>query len=284
MASEFEVNRRAIFWFLLSTFVATWSLWGLLWVFNISLLNPWFLVFAFGGTLVPGLAALTVIATVLHESWRTTTLDRLGVKRFYLWAWFLPLSFAVAAAGLSILVGTTDLGRDSTVSDALRSSRSALSVWFFVSQFVFVIPFAVAEELGWRGFLLPRLMHSGIGEWQALAATGAVWGAWHAPLIVRGYNYPQHPHAGLILIVIFCVLMGTVIGWLRLASGSVWVAAAAHASVNMTSGLVPYYFGGKYDSAFGGTIFSMVGWIPIVAFIAWLASTRRLPVDTPEAQ
>lgn len=279
MTSEIEINRRAISWFLLSTFAATWSLWGLLWVFNVSLLNPWFLVFAFAGTLVPGLAALAVIATVLHESWRTTTLDRLGIKRFYLWAWFLPPAFAVATAVLSILIGTTDLRPDSIV----RSSPSHLSAWFVVSQFVFVIPFAVAEELGWRGFLLPRLMRLGIGEWQALAATGVAWGAWQAPLIVRGYNYPQHPYAGIILMVVFCVLLGIVIGWLRLASGSVWVAAVAHASVNM-AWLVPYYFGGKYDSAFGGTIFSMVGWIPMLLFIAWLAYTRRLPVDTSEVQ
>jgi membrane protease YdiL (CAAX protease family) len=280
MTSEIEINRRAISWFLLLTFVATWSLWGQIWIFDMGPSDLWFLLIEFAGTLVPGIAALTVIATVLHESWRTTTLDRLGVKRFYLWAWFLPPAFALAAAVLSILIGTSDLRPDGIV----RSSPSHLSAWFVVFQFVFVIPFAVSEELGWRGFLLPRLMRSGFGELQALVATGVVWGVWHAPLIVRGFNYPLHAYAGPILMVVFCVLMGTVIGWLRLASGSVWTAAAAHASVNMTSWLVPYCIGGKYDSAFGGTIFSVVGWIPIIVFIAWLASSGRLPVDRAEVQ
>jgi CAAX protease family protein len=279
MTSEIEINRRAISRFLLLTFVATWSLWGLLWVFDISPPELWFLLIAFAGTLIPGIAALTVIATVLHESWRTTTLDRFGVKRFYIWAWLLPPAFAVAAAVLSILIGTTDFRPDSIVG----SGPSHLSAWFVVSQFGIVIPFAVAEELGWRGFLLPRLMRSGFGELQALATTGVVWGVWHAPLIVRGYSYPLHPYVGPILMVVFCVLMGTVIGWLRLASGSVWAAAAAHASVNM-AWLVPYYIGGKYDYALGGTIFSVVGWIPMIVFIAWLASSGRLPVGQAEVQ
>ena len=27
--------------------------------------------------------------------------------------------------------------------------------------------------------------------------TGFIWGVWHAPIILQGHNYPQHPVAGV---------------------------------------------------------------------------------------
>ena len=44
-----------------------------------------------------------------------------------------------------------------------------------------VISFGIGEEVGWRGFLLPRLQ----SPWNALAATAIVtliWADWHTPL------------------------------------------------------------------------------------------------------
>jgi len=137
--------------------------------------------------------------------------------------------------------------------------------------------YALAEELGWRGFLLPRLLLSGLGQSQALAVTGLVWGFWHAPIILRGYNYWGHPSLGVPMMVVFCVLLGIIIGWLRLAGGSVWVAAAAHTSVNLTMGLAGCFLV-EYDSIVAGSLTSLIGWIPLGAFCAWLAWSRRLPV------
>jgi hypothetical protein len=47
--------------------------------------------------------------------------------------------------------------------------------------------------------------------------------------------------------------------------------------VNAVAGL-PILFLADVDIAFGGTLASLIGWIPMVAFIAWLVWTRRLPV------
>src|SRR5690606_10039592 len=46
---------------------------------------------------------------------------------------------------------------------------------------------AFGEELGWRGFLVPALRP--LGTWPALLISGAIWGLWHAPVILLGYNF-----------------------------------------------------------------------------------------------
>ena len=45
--------------------------------------------------------------------------------------------------------------------------------------------FTLGEELGWRGFLLPRLIRCGMGQWTALVVSGTIWGIWHAPWSYR---------------------------------------------------------------------------------------------------
>ena len=46
---------------------------------------------------------------------------------------------------------------------------------------------AFGEEVGWRGWLLPALRP--LGVWPALLTSGAIWGLWHSPLILLGYNF-----------------------------------------------------------------------------------------------
>ncbi len=265
-------NRGAVFWFILLTFVGTWSLWSLLWVWNlnVSSRDSRFAQLAYLGTLAPGIAALIVTNRVLRESWRTTTLDRLGIKRFYAWALLLPPAFALVTVFLSVITtaATFDLNPSSLSASSLTLAALTPVIAFF----------ALAEELGWRGFLLPRLMLLGFGEWEALVATGLVWGIWQAPLILRGFNYAEHPYLGVPMMVVFCVLMGVVIGWLRLASSSIWVAAAAHTSVNLSYSLAVPFLHEGFDSALGGEMTSAIGLVSLGAFCVWLARSRRLPV------
>jgi membrane protease YdiL (CAAX protease family) len=80
--------------------------------------------------------------------------------------------------------------------------------------------------------------------------------------------------------IVFCVITGILLGWTRLATGSVWPAVIGHAVINATGGahalLGPE---GSFDTA-QATFLGWNGWLLPLAFIAWLAATRRLPVAT----
>jgi membrane protease YdiL (CAAX protease family) len=117
-----------------------------------------------------------------------------------------------------------------------------------------------------------------LGQWRAIGLSGAIWGIWHAPAILQGRNYPNHPVAGIFMMVVFCVLLGAIFSWLYLRTRSPWAPALAHGSVNAIAGL-PLLFLTGVDITIGGTLASVIGWIPLALFVAWLALTKRLPVS-----
>lgn len=90
----------------------------------------------------------------------------------------------------------------------------------------------LGEEIGWRGFLVPRLV-TWIGVKKTLLLSGLFWGAWHLPLLLAGLYLPDLPiwyKVPMFMIVITAV--GVIIGILTLRSKSVWPAVLMHTAHN----------------------------------------------------
>ena len=95
--------------------------------------------------------------------------------------------------------------------------------------------FAFGEEVGWRGYLLKQF--KGRSFLGTAIIIGIIWGLWHAPLILMGHNYPQHPQWGVLMMVVMCIPMSFIIQYFRVKSGSVIVAAIMHGTCNGVAGL-----------------------------------------------
>jgi uncharacterized protein len=92
---------------------------------------------------------------------------------------------------------------------------------------------ALGEEIGWRGFLLPRLT-SQFGFTAGCVISGLVWAMWHYPaLLWSDYNAGTNPKYALACFTLMVVALAFVMGWLRLKSGSLWPCALLHASHNL---------------------------------------------------
>jgi len=90
---------------------------------------------------------------------------------------------------------------------------------------------ALGEELGWRGYMLTRLIDAGVRR--PVLTSGLIWGAWHLPLILSG-QYASGPSpllsAAMFLPTVVCG--GYIAASVRLASGSVWPAVFFHGAWN----------------------------------------------------
>ncbi|KKX96366.1 CPBP family intramembrane glutamic endopeptidase [Microbacterium sp. Ag1] len=143
--------------------------------------------------------------------------------------------------------------------------------------------FAFGEELGWRGWLLPALRP--LGTWPALILSGVIWGLWHSPVILLGYNFGRTDITGVLFMVGGCVAWGILLGWLRLRSASVWPAVIAHGSLNAAAGMVMIFAAAQPDLALAGPL-GVASWVVIAAVVLVLVSTgqfRRQPelADAP---
>ena len=101
---------------------------------------------------------------------------------------------------------------------------------------------AFGEESGWRGFLMNEYRDKKFID--ANIRIGLLWGVWHAPIIAIGHNYPEHPVIGIFMMIIWCVLLSFVFGYLRIKSKSVVSSSILHGTLNASAGIALLYIVG----------------------------------------
>ena len=276
-------SKRVVPWFLGITVVISWPLFlSSLWYPQLALVAWTLAMFA------PGIAAIITTRLIARESLGTLRLGRLGPKRYYLWALLVPPALSIVALLFTVLLGTGEF--DPTLSVVRQSlpegfeqgplplglivAAQALAA-ILLGSLINTIP-AMGEELGWRGFLLPRLMY--LGKWRAIVLSNVIWGLWHAPAILQGHNYPETPVLGVFLMVGFCLLIGIFLSWVYLATRSPWAPALGHGALNASAALPLLFLRPGVNITFGGTLASLSGWIGMILFAIWLVGTRRLDV------
>ena len=285
------IERKNIFWFLGITVLLSWPLFlGTLALGDMDATAKQLTIQALWAIAMwgPGIAAILTTLFIAKQPFSSLRLNALGPKRFYLWAWLLPAALTILGGAFTLLFGIAKLDLNFTmIHDALSAAPGGADVppmVIVLSQALLALTlgpvinvlFTMGEELGWRGFLLPRLLP--LGQWQAVLLSGVIWGVWHAPVIVQGHNYPGYPILGIFMMIIFCVLLGIIISWLYINTKSPWVAALAHGAVNAIAGLPVLFLVPGFNVALGGTLAAPTAWVGMALFIAWLVWTKRFPV------
>ena len=116
------------------------------------------------------------------------------------------------------------------------STSQVILLWTFLSLFAGSVRStagALGEQIGWSGFLSPRLAER-YGFTRAAFITGAIWATWHLPILFfADYDAALPVWFSLPCFVIELLGLSVIILWLRLRSGSVWTGALVHASFNL---------------------------------------------------
>jgi len=221
---------------------------------------------------IPMTVALVLQKLIYKEPVRGPLGISFKLNRWFLAAWLLPPVVALATLGVSLLfpgvqyspemAGMFERFKDHLTPEQLQQmeSQAAASlvhpIWIGLLQGLVagITVNAVAgfgEELGWRGFLQKELGF--LGFWRSSALIGLIWGIWHAPLILQGHNYPQHPVAGVFMMTVFTLLLAPIFSYVRLRAKSVIAAAIAHGTLNGTVGLAIMMIQGGNDLTVGVT-------------------------------
>jgi len=236
---------------------------------------------------MPGLGA--IIATMLGEKkeLKTLGLGKLGKKKIYLCAWLVPILAVLVTGVVSWLFGwgkfdpTFQLirqaveGLPDVPETALPLLLTAQIAAALTVAPLFNTLFALGEELGWRGYLLPKLLP--LGQIPAMLISGVIWGIWHAPAILQGHNYPENPVLGVGMMIVFTVLLGIIFSWLYIKTKSPWAPALAHGTVNAVAGL-PLLFLTDVNLSLGGSLTSVSGWLALAALVGILYWKREIPL------
>lgn len=204
---------------------------------------------------------LSVVIT--RSVFKEPVFEGLGVSfrwnRWWWIGWLMMAIMAMAIMGMSLLMPGAQWGGDGEIVQTVLKQMPAqagpwglMAVTFFSGLFAGATInafFAFGEEIGWRGFLMKELQ--GKKFLYVALIIGLVWGLWHAPLILNGHNYPQHPVAGVPMMVVLCLLLTPMLMYFRIKSGSVVVAAVMHGTVNALAGLSNLFVTPANDLLYG---------------------------------
>ena len=213
-----EVQKGATFYLITLGMAVLVALFGPTGTDAIQILN---MLTATAGVL---LMLLVITPDGYHKAgWAQLGLHRAGF-RYWPLALLAPAAVLVASYGAATVVGTVtwQFEPDAAINLAIN--------------IVIVSFFAFFEEIGWRGYLLPKLSAS--YPKLAPALVGFLHGMWHLPLMLLTTAYNP---AGkrLIVVPLFLAVLtvaGILYGYLRNASGSLWPVVIAHGTFNAVLG------------------------------------------------
>lgn len=168
---------------------------------------------------------------------------RWGPWRYHAWAVCLPLAYTLVSYAIAGAIGVAKFGAAEQVAQFV--SASGLSGLGLVPGLILTLTLtflaglprsfssALGEEIGWRGFLTPRI-NVACGFMLGTFLTGVIWAGWHMPALFLGpYNGGGNAgwEAGCFALNVIAAC--GFYAWLRMASGSLWPAATAHAAHNL---------------------------------------------------
>lgn len=190
--------------------------------------------------MIPGIVAVLVtrfVEGVPFSQMREVLKLKIGTSTgpYFLTFLLIPLVFALIY-GVSWALGLAEFAPPVPGSGAAAEGldldyllKVALPMSVVLGPFI-NLAFGLGEEVGWRGFLLPRLLP--LGKARAYFLLGVIWGLWHAPLVYVGFNYPGYPVDGIAMMCVLSVAFGFFINEMTLHYESSILAGFIHGAFN----------------------------------------------------
>jgi len=179
---------------------------------------------------LPTLVALLMMLVIGRDGYSRTGWRRLGLHRSGVRAWPVAILLPAGALGSGYLVAAAAGVAVYTPLEGF--TRVGLMLRYVLLVLIYTLSFSLGEEIGWRGYLLPRLM--AFGRRKGYLIGGLAWACFHYPAMFFTDLYLPDGNRLLnaVVFTLMVLALNVVLGELRLASGSVWTASLLHSAHN----------------------------------------------------
>jgi CAAX protease family protein len=222
-------NHQLIVFFIL-TYAITWGIAALVFLLpkqieaifgKLNVFNPLFIL---------AVAAPTISATLLTAIWEGKS--GLGILYGRLIRWRFGIQwYAVVLIGVPLLGWLTTLVAGSTPQYDLSTTALIISALLNL-----LITGPLGEELGWRGYALPRLL-TRFNPFFTSLMLGVIWGVWHLPsLFISSLVQSQ---LTIPVFIFGAICMSVLVTWLfQHSGGSILITILFHYMVNFSMSVI----------------------------------------------
>ena len=199
------------------------------------------------------------------------------------WKWYLvafllePLLIVLGVFGNALVTGTAP---DFSGIIAYELFGEGATLWLFVLPFFLIDFITNGEEIGWRGYVLPRLQ----AKYSALTSTlilGVIWGFWHLLKFLTHWN-PLSFAWFMVHVLAFAVTLT----WLYNGTkGSLLLVTIMHASSNTAGIFFPMANTGSSENMgayIGYVLFEVLAAIIVVLVTGPARLSRTEPMQIQE--
>ncbi len=262
LAKRFITSHPLVAFFAL-TFALAWSIW-----IPVGLLAPdLLLVAALPGAWAPTLSA--VFVTAVTEGRPGLRAIAAGLKRWRIGAlWYVVVLFGVAFIALAATGLNAVLGGD--VSPPSLPAGVPGAWWPVALPIIFLVNVFVggplAEDVGWRGFAVPRLLRDTTGL-NAGLIVGGLWALWHAPFYFVPGAASVTGGVPFVWFAPLTVAWSVLFAWVYVNTQSILLPVLFHAAINTALGSLGL-LGQKSGDLTAMMINVALTWIVVVAIVA----------------
>ncbi|MBX4262199.1 CPBP family intramembrane metalloprotease (plasmid) [Clostridium estertheticum] len=229
-------KKHQIMVFLVMTFLISWTFWGIIYasykgILSSNIYDRYFTIFFMLGAFMPSVMSIIVNGCFYGRKGIKALLKKLTIWKVRPFFYIVVLLFTPVLYYIPLFIcNITGAGYKlpSNISNPVM----------ILLNFLLVIPFGgpLMEELGWRGFVLPRLQ-SKLNPGFSSLILGIIWACWHLPLFfIPGTSQYRVP---FVIFIIQCIGTAMLYTWVyNQTDGSLLLPILLHASWNCTAGVL----------------------------------------------
>ena len=154
-----------------------------------------------------------------------------GKGKYLIIALLIPILYGTVVYSFAWLTNIGIVNKDFKIGLGSDLPQSIdLFLFFLIGLLVRAIG-SFGEEVGWRGFLTPRLYKLTNLKTTSLIV-GGIWLVWHIPLMIMTNYGGEFSILKIAVFAIGLMAISYMLTWLRIKSGSLWIGVFCHASHN----------------------------------------------------